>query len=145
MIDPAGTREAALHEWGETMTARLVAATGFAIAALAAHVPTQAQTREAQTCAALAGRSGGPQDLTITEARVYASCSIAARPGAEITLPPHGHVAGSFERRTGVAGKEYAIGFAINMPADWNGRFVFQGGGGLNGAIREPLGAQAAG
>ena len=31
------------------------------------------------------------------------------------------------------------------MPADWNGRFMFQGGGGLNGAIREPIGSQATG
>ena len=68
------------------------------------------------------------------------TAAVAARPGAETTLPPHCHVAGSFERRTGVDGKEYAIGFAINMPANWNGRFMFQGGGGLNGAIREPAG-----
>ena len=128
------------------MTARFVAATGLTIAALAAHAPAQAQTRaEERACAALAGWSGGPEDLTITEARFYANRTVAARPGAETTLPPHCHVAGSFERRTGVDGKEYAIGFAINMPAEWNGRFMFQGGGGLNGAIREPVGSQAAG
>src|SRR5688572_6624162 len=126
-------------------TARFVAATGLTIAALAAQPPAQAQTREEQACAALAGWSGGPEDLTITEARFHANRTIAARPGAETTLPPHCHVGGSFERRTGVDGKQYAIGFAINMPANWNGRFMFQGGGGLNGAIREPVGGQAAG
>ena len=87
-------------------TARLVAATGLTIAALAAHAPAQAQTRpEERACAALAGWSAGPEDLTITEARFYANRTIAARPGAEMTLPPHCHVAGSFERRTGVDGK----------------------------------------
>ena len=100
-------------------TARLVAATGLTIAALA-QAPAQAQTREEQACAALAGRSAG--DLTISEARFYANRSVTARPGAETTLPPHCRVAGSFERRTGVDGKEYAIAFAINMPANWNGR-----------------------
>ena len=126
-------------------TARLIAATGLTLAALAAQTPTHAQTREEQACAALAGRPAGPQGIAITEARFYANRSVAARPGAETALPPHCHVAGSFERRTGVEGKEYAIGFALNMPANWNGRFMFQGGGGLNGAIREPTGAQVAG
>ncbi len=126
-------------------TARLVVATGLTLAALAAHAPAQAQARQEQACAALAGWSAGPADLAISEARFYANRTIAARPGAEATLPPHCHVAGSFERRTGVDGKAYAIGFALNMPAEWNGRFMFQGGGGLNGAIREPLGGQVAG
>lgn len=60
-------------------------------------------------------------------------------------MPPHCHVAGSFEHRTGIDDVQYAIGFAINLPEDWNGRFLFQGGGGLNGAVREPVGAAAAG
>ena len=63
--------------------ARLVAATGLAIAAFAAHMSAQAQAREEQACAALAGRSGGSADLAITEARFYASRSVAARPGAD--------------------------------------------------------------
>jgi feruloyl esterase len=127
-------------------TARLVAVTGLAFAALAAHAPAQAQSRnQERACAALADWSAGPADLKITEARFYASRTVTARPGAEMTLPPHCHVAGSFEHRTGVDNKEYAIGFAINMPAGWNGRFLFQGGGGLNGSIREPVGGQASG
>jgi len=127
-------------------TARIIAVTGLTIAALAAQAQTEAQTQaQERACAELARWSDGPENLTIDEARFYANRAVAARPGAEITLPPHCHVAGSFERRTGVDGKPYAIGFAINMPAEWNGRFMFQGGGGLNGAIREPIGAQASG
>ena len=115
------------------------------MAAFAAQAPADAQSRaQEQACAALARWADGPDDLTISEARFYANRTIAARPGAETALPPHCHVAGSFERRMGVDGKEYAIGFAINLPAEWNGRFLFQGGGGLNGAVREPVGAQAA-
>lgn len=126
--------------------ARFLAVSGLAIAAIAAHAPAQAQSRaEERACAALANWSAGPADIKIDEARFYANRAVAARPGAETTLPPHCHIAGSFERRTGVGGKDYAIGFAINMPAQWNGRFLFQGGGGLNGAIREPTGSQATG
>lgn len=126
--------------------ARLVAVTGLGIAALAAHAGARGQTNaEEPACAALAAWSAGPEDLSITEARFYPSRTFAARPGAEMTLAPHCHVAGSFEHRAGVDGKDYAIGFAINLPSEWNGRFVFQGGGGLNGAVREPLGSQATG
>jgi hypothetical protein len=33
----------------------------------------------------------------------------------------------------------------VALPDNWNGRFLFQGGGGLNGTLALPLGAQAAG
>ena len=49
------------------------------------------------------------------------------------------------DRRTGADGKSYGIGFALALPGDWNGRFLFQGGGGLNGNVGAPLGAAGAG
>jgi feruloyl esterase len=61
------------------------------------------------------------------------------------TLPPHCHIEGEIDRRTGADGKSYALRFAINMPDDWNGRFIFQGGGGLNGNLGEPLVNQSVG
>ena len=42
-------------------------------------------------------------------------------------------------------GKPYGIHFAVAMPAQWNGRLLYQGGGGLNGSVQAPLGAVAAG
>lgn len=60
-------------------------------------------------------------------------------------LPAHCKVEGTLEPRTGSDGKPYAIGFAIALPDEWNGRFLFQGGGGLNGSVRPPLGDVAAG
>jgi feruloyl esterase len=120
--------------------ARIVPLTTLFLTALAAH----AQSHE-EACSALAQRAGGADgDLQISEARFYAARSIQG-PGGSQTLPPHCHVAGSFEHRTGVNGAQYAIAFAINLPENWNGRFLFQGGGGLNGAVREPVGATAAG
>ena len=52
---------------------------------------------------------------------------------------------GVINQRTGVDGKPYGIGFALALPDQWNGRFLFQGGGGLNGSVALPLGSQAAG
>jgi hypothetical protein len=62
-----------------------------------------------------------------------------------VSLPAHCRAEGMMDRRAGVDGKDFGIGFAIALPDDWNGRFLFQGGGGLNGVVRPPLGAQAAG
>ena len=45
----------------------------------------------------------------------------------------------------GADGKDYAIGFALALPDDWNGRFLLQGGGGLNGSVRPPTGPVATG
>lgn len=47
---------------------------------------------------------------------------------------------GRFEERTGAHGKPYAIGFELRVPAEWNGRLVYQGGGGLDGAVLPALG-----
>lgn len=62
-----------------------------------------------------------------------------------VAVPPFCRVEGVIDRRTGVDGKPYGIGFALALPDQWNGRFLFQGGGGLNGSVALPLGSQAAG
>lgn len=62
-----------------------------------------------------------------------------------VGIPANCRAEGVIDQRTGVDGKSYAIGFAIALPDRWNGRFLFQGGGGFNGWIRPPIGAQAAG
>ena len=61
------------------------------------------------------------------------------------SLPAHCRVDGVIDARTGRDGKPYGIGFAVALPAQWNGRFLFQGGGGLNGSVQPPLGAAYAG
>lgn len=61
------------------------------------------------------------------------------------TLQTYCRVDGVIDERVGEGGKSYGIGFAIAMPQQWNGRFMMQGGGGLNGVVAEPLGSSAAG
>lgn len=100
----------------------------------------------AADCAALAGFSLRGYDVEVTSAQWFDNRTVRGPfggPGTE--LPPHCHVEGVIDQRTGVNNVEYGIRFAVNMPGDWNGRFLFQGGGGLNGSVGEPLGGTAAG
>jgi feruloyl esterase len=60
-----------------------------------------------------------------------------------VALPSYCRVDGDIDQRIGSDGKPYAIGFTVALPDRWNGRFLFQGGGGTNGVIRPPLGPQA--
>jgi feruloyl esterase len=107
-------------------------------------MPVLAQSEAA--CTALLAYTQDTANLAITSAAHADDRSITINPAAPpSTLPPHCHVEGELDRRTGVDGKAYAIRFAINMPDNWNGRFLFQGGGGLNGTLSEPQGTQATG
>ncbi len=62
-------------------------------------------------------------------------------------LPAHCRVDGVINRRKGVDGQEFGIGFALALPESvaWNGDFMMQGGGGGNGVIAYPAGASYAG
>ncbi len=57
-----------------------------------------------------------------------------------VAVPAFCHVEGVIDQRTGVDGKPYGIGFALALPDQWNGRFLFQGGGGLNGNVASAAG-----
>lgn len=63
----------------------------------------------------------------------------------KLSFAPFCKVTGYFEKRTGANNKAYSIGFGLSLPDNWNGKMLFQGGGGLNGLIREPVGTLAAG
>ena len=62
-------------------------------------------------------------------------------------LPAHCRVDGVINRRKGIGGEEFGIGFAVTLPEreKWNGDFVMQGGGGGNGTVAYPTGAQYSG
>lgn len=51
-------------------------------------------------------------------------------------VPAHCLVKGAmFQRVSPVDGQNYAIGFEMRLPLDWNGRFFYQANGGLDGAV----------
>jgi len=70
-------------------------------------------------------------------------------PGAQSIgpLPVHCRVDGVINCRKGVDDQEFGIGFALALPesAAWNGDFMMQGGGGGNGIVAYPAGANYAG
>jgi feruloyl esterase len=114
-------------------------------------LPSSAQTtRDASACSTLTSLQIPGLNLSITKAEWFAAGSTPARggpgaPGEPIKLPAFCRLDGVLDRRTGADGKPYGIGFALALPGDWTGRFLFQGGGGLNGSVQLPLGATAAG
>ena len=123
---------------------RMVRMFGFALLLGGMALPALAAT----PCADLARFTMAGHDVQIDQAQNVAAGPAAAPnapPGPRMSLPAHCRVDGVLDQRTGRNGKPYAIGFAIALPVNWNGRFFFQGGGGLNGAVNAPLGAQYAG
>ncbi len=123
----------------------------FVTLALALAVPARAQTtRDASACSVLTSLQIPGLTLSITKAEWFPAGSTPPRggPGAPanpINLPAYCRLDGVLDRRTGADGKAYGIGFALALPGEWNGRFLFQGGGGLNGSVQPPLGLVATG
>lgn len=105
-----------------------------------APAPAPAASFQAQ-CGALAG-------LPLANGRlvsaVYtAGATNAATPSA--STPDHCLVRGELNSRTGVDGKPYAILFELRLPKDWNQRFFYQGGSGVDGSVPTALGAYPGG
>src|SRR5262249_48750197 len=61
-------------------------------------------------------------------------------PPVSVTLPPYCRVEGVFDARTGADGKSYGVKFALGLPENWSGQFLFSGGGGLDGNLFDPVG-----
>jgi feruloyl esterase len=99
----------------------------------------------AARCQALARLDWPGVEITSAEIVPAAPAgTVPYAPGVKATipvaLPEHCRVEGVIDRRKGADGVVYGIGFAINLPSNWNGRFMFQGGGGFDGHIEEPRG-----
>jgi hypothetical protein len=56
------------------------------------------------------------------------------------SLPEHCLVQGMLNPRIGEGGRRFGLGFDLRMPTRWNGRFAFQGGGGMDGRLAPALG-----
>lgn len=105
----------------------------------------------AGACTALAAMHFPGSDMRISRAARVAAAPAGTVPygfGPEkvpVAVPAYCRVEGVIDAHTGPDGKHYGLTFALALPDDWGGRFLFQGGGGLNGTLNPPLGAQAAG
>ncbi|GAB3283664.1 tannase/feruloyl esterase family alpha/beta hydrolase [Microbacterium lacusdiani] len=54
--------------------------------------------------------------------------------------PAHCRVTGQTNERVGEDGQRYAIGWEMRLPADWAGRYLYQGNGGIDGSVAPALG-----
>ena len=92
----------------------------------------------ARSCASLRTLTSdlASDGLTVNESRIVPAGRV---PGSEKLyqppelLPEHCLFRGSFGSRVGVGGRRYELRFELRMPTDWNGRFLFEGGGDLDG------------
>ncbi|MXO59949.1 tannase/feruloyl esterase family alpha/beta hydrolase [Altererythrobacter salegens] len=127
---------------GTARTAKRSLAFSAAITALAIGLaPTSARdsSKAAERCAALLGISR--DGVLIERAELVPPGPTPALPGAKPRdLPEHCLVRGVIDRRTGVGEREFGIGFELRLPTGWNGRFMFQGGGGLDGQVMPAVG-----
>ena len=64
---------------------------------------------------------------------------------ANLQIPAFCEVRGIIHARRGADGASYAINFELRLPASWNGKFLFQGGGGLDGVVQPAIGFAGAG
>lgn len=103
---------------------------------------------ERQHCVALAAVDA---NVSFTEQRFIeageppqANPGRAALTGAALSkaaMPAHCLIVGSIGPRQGHAGQHYATRFELRLPSPWNGQFLFQGGGGMDGVLGQALGA----
>lgn len=83
-------------------------------------------------CAALMGTlSFGNTAITSVETVAAGTLTVGGNDIGE-----HCRVLGAMNERTSdVDSKDYAIGFEMRLPKNWNGRFFYQGNGGIDGNI----------
>ena len=55
-------------------------------------------------------------------------------------LPAYCMVQGTINKRIGAGGRQFGIGFELRLPDSWTERFLFQGGGGMDGVVRPATG-----
>lgn len=125
-----------------TIFARIAAACLLTVPAAISQTPGQA------ACDALGNLQIPGVALSETKSQWFPAGPAPSAPNASApspTLPAYCRLDGTIDRRTGANGVTYGIRFALALPADWNGRFLMQGGGGLNGSVQNPLGPSAAG
>ena len=66
--------------------------------------------------------------------------------GIVYNLPDHCVVTGKMNERVGpIDNRTYAIGFEMRLPTDWNGRFLYQANGGIDGNVVPAYGTDLGG
>ena len=124
-----------------TTLRRTAAKAALLLPMLAAVAHAQDASPPEARCTALArlAAAAWPDSSTVIESANLVAASAGTPPAGG--LPAHCEVTGHLRERTGVDGRRYAIGFHARLPVEWNGRFLFQGGGGSDGALGDAVGS----
>ena len=94
-----------------------------------------------QNCAALASQFRFDQTQLESASTVASGgLSLGGKPVAEHCL-----VKGNMFKRKGTNGQDYAVGFEMRLPQNWNGRFYYQANGGIDGTVQPAQGALGGG
>jgi pimeloyl-ACP methyl ester carboxylesterase len=118
---------------GTALTVALLAGCGGSGDDDAANVdPVRAQAM----CAEFAA-GGGLAAATLAPQYVPAGTKRAGNSPTGDLLGGHCVITGAMNPRVGADGKNYAIGFQLSLPDQWNGRFLYVGGGGNDGTLRD--------
>jgi len=102
--------------------------------------PSVAAEDAASACASLAKLTNFP--VKPTEIMLAKFNPAGTAPAGGVALPDHCQVQGIINRRIGTDGFPYGDRFEVRLPVpgQWNGRFMFQGGGGTEGAVPPAVG-----
>jgi pimeloyl-ACP methyl ester carboxylesterase len=84
------------------------------------------------------------EGTTISEARPVAGDTAINGPRQMVIQdqPAHCLVHGEVGHHAGKNGESYGNQFELRLPEQWSGRFLYQGGGGLDGVVNPAVGAQ---
>ena len=115
------------------------------VAAALVTIPAYAQNNPQQQCLALKNLKIAATAISKAE---WSKGEIAADAMSAFTggstsaqqAKPHCVVEGEIGARTGADGKHYGTRFQLRLPEAWNKRFLFQGGGGVDGFIAPAVG-----
>ena len=127
-------------------TIALVAAAVLAVSCSSLNTTAPPPLRAA-TGAPLADCAGLARTLNLPDTRIESSAAVTAGTvmQGDRPVPAHCLVKGRMFERKGSDGRDYAIGFEMRLPVAWNGRFYYQGNGGLDGAVLPALGGLGGG
>lgn len=126
----------------------LALSAAFAATACSTQDKKQPAAHEGLAAQCVALKKSLPPDTTVTKAEWSADGAVGADGMSSLTggrdsgqkVGAHCVVEGEIGARTGVDGKPYGTKFQMRLPQTWNKKFLFQGGGGLNGFVAPALG-----
>jgi feruloyl esterase len=81
-----------------------------------------------------------PADLVVEKLEAVHAGTVKVGPAGIVEFPAHCLFRGTLAPRTSTDGQHFGIGMELRLPLAWNGKFVFQGGGGLDGVLAASYG-----